>query len=113
MARKTENRDPITGEYYPAGEPHVDGQPHRGDTIVLRADQERVATAPADPSSESALLHLGLKAHFLAAMNGAVERHGEVSRAQIAEALVEAAMVVQRVAAHQQAAAIVEFFMPE
>ncbi len=93
MARKAESRDPITGEYYPAGEPHVNGQPHRGDTITLRADQARVAAiAPLAPA-DAQLLHLGLKEHFLAAMNGAAERHVDVTRAQIIDALVEAARV--------------------
>jgi hypothetical protein len=40
MPRKDEKRDPITGEFYPADEPHTDGQPHQGDVVHLRPNQE-------------------------------------------------------------------------
>jgi hypothetical protein len=122
MSRKHEKRDPITGEYYPAAEPHVDGQPHRGDTVALRKDQRDLpgaspaldADSPGVSSSGSSPIDPAqLKAAFLQVMVDAGNRGLDVSRDQVVAELVNAAGAVHRQVAEAQAAAIVEFFMSD
>lgn len=116
MARKHEKRDPITGEFYLAGEPHVDGQPHDGHAVKLRVDQKRVpANLPpaAEPGRTGLIDPAKLKAAFLQVMVDAGDRGLDVTRDQVVAELVNAAGAVHRFVAEAQAAAIVEFFLAD